>query len=126
MCAQVNPTKLNKAKLKVLHLGWGNPHYQYRLGDERVESNPAEKDLGILVKEKIMSHYCAFASHKDSHILDCIKRRVFCRSRKVIPPLCFTHAVGLFLMCAMEVIYIHIPRNGLHVWHGLTKAGVGN
>jgi len=25
--------KVSKGKCKVLHLGWGNPQYQYRLGD---------------------------------------------------------------------------------------------
>ena len=37
--------KLNKAKSKVLHLGQGKPWYQYRLGDEWIESNPVEEDL---------------------------------------------------------------------------------
>ena len=39
----------NKAKCKVLHLGLGNPRYQYKLENERIEHSPTEKDLEILV-----------------------------------------------------------------------------
>ena len=43
---QVNLMTFNKSKCKVLHLSHGNPHYQYKLGDVRMEHSPAEKDLG--------------------------------------------------------------------------------
>jgi len=37
--ACMNLLRFNKAKGKVLPLGGGNPHYQYRLGDEGIGSS---------------------------------------------------------------------------------------
>jgi len=39
-----NLMRFNKSKCKVLHLGHGNTHYQYKLEDVRTKINSAEKD----------------------------------------------------------------------------------
>jgi len=82
--------RFNKAKCKVLHMGWDNLWYQYGLEDDGIESSPAKKDMGVLVDEKLnIRQQCVLAAQKANHILGCIKRRVASRARVVILPLNF-------------------------------------
>ncbi|KFV73518.1 hypothetical protein N308_05269, partial [Struthio camelus australis] len=86
--AERNLMKFNKGKCKVLHLGRNNPMHQDRLGADLLESSSVEKDLGVLVDNKLsMRQQCALVAKKAHGVLGCIRQSVASRSREAILPL---------------------------------------
>jgi len=87
--ACVNLMRFNKIKCRVLHMGQGNPRYQYRLGAKVIESNSAKKDLWVPVDEKLdMSQQWVLTVQKASRTLGCIKGNMASQSREGILPFC--------------------------------------
>ena len=64
-----------KAKCRVLHLGWGNPRYLYKMGEELIESIPVGKDLGVLGDEKLgVTQQCVLVVWKANCVLVALKK----------------------------------------------------
>ncbi|KAK4824242.1 hypothetical protein QYF61_012508 [Mycteria americana] len=80
--------KFHKGKCKVLLLGRNNPMHQHRLEADCLETSSAEKDLRVLVDNKlIMSQPCAIVAKKANTILGYIRKSIAISLRGVILPL---------------------------------------
>jgi len=57
----INQMRFGKRKCRVLYLGRNNCEYQYRLGHDLLQRSSVEKDLGVLVDDRLaMIQHCAW------------------------------------------------------------------
>ena len=80
--------RFNKSKSTALHVERNSCTHQYRLGADLLERSSAEKDLGVLVDNRMaMSQQRALVAKKANGTLGCIKKSTASRAREVILPL---------------------------------------
>lgn len=67
--AIMNCMKFNNSNCPILHSGQGNPGFIIRIGDEKLESYTAERDLGVLFNGNLnTSQHCPLAAKRTNHI----------------------------------------------------------
>lgn len=80
--------RLKNGKGGVLLLGRNNQMHWRKLGPDLLERGSAEKDLGVLVDDKLtVSQQCTLMAKKADDIPEHIKKSMVSRLREVISPL---------------------------------------
>jgi len=70
----INGIKFNKLKCQILHLRWSNTGPKYKLGEEQLESSPAESDQRVLVDSRLnINQLSAPAAKRANPRMACIK-----------------------------------------------------
>ncbi|GAB0181709.1 hypothetical protein GRJ2_000636200 [Grus japonensis] len=84
--ANKNLMKFNKDKCKVLHLRKYHPGVQHRLGSTWLESSSVERNLGVLVDNKLNTNkQCAAGAKQANRMLGCTNKDITSRDKVIIP-----------------------------------------
>ena len=78
----------NAKKCKAMHFGTSNPRFSYQLNGHTLEEIDSEKDLGVMIDDKLKFHkQTAAATKKANQILGVVKRSYKTRDRQTIATL---------------------------------------
>jgi len=82
-----NLIRFHKGKSRVLHSGGSNSMHQYWLGADLLERSSTEKDLSVLVDNRLaMNQQCTCVAKKAHGILGCVRKSMASRLREEILP----------------------------------------
>lgn len=108
------PNDFNKAKCRGLPLGRNNPKYQHRLVLDLLDSSSVEKDLGILVNDKLAMCWKFSCNQKDQWYLGLHwEERGQQAERGGPPPLLSPHEATSSSVYSSELLSTRKPRKGL-------------
>jgi len=77
--------EIHPQKTHVLHFGYGNAEYEYKLNGEKIFSVQSARDLGVLIHNsfKPSEHITAIAK-KANGVLSQVNQTLVCRNQEVI------------------------------------------
>jgi len=94
--------KFNKNKCQILQLGQRNIRHKNKLGQEWLESSPAERDLGRLADSRLHgSQQRSLAAERANPTLRCIRHSIASQSKE-----------GIILQC-LVLLWPHLEQR---VW----------
>jgi len=77
--------QFNKDKCVVMHIGRLNNQYEYKLGDDILKKSVQERDLGIIVDNKLkFSEQCNVAIKNANSTLGLIRRNIKNKNKNII------------------------------------------
>ena len=79
-------------KCHALHMGFNSMHYPYRIDGFIIDSVPEEKDLGVIIDNKLNFHRHVMETvKKANNTLGCIRRSIKFRDKNIMLPLYIAH-----------------------------------
>ncbi len=75
----------NESKCSIIHFGHNSQHATYTMNGTELESVTSEKDLGVLISDKLKpSLHCAESAKRANRMLECINRNIVLKRKDIV------------------------------------------